>query len=72
MTYAEKAGDAAERSGKRLKDTEIAVRKMAEKFRDVKQICRSTIRRRCKMRLTAWKKMRTELLAEKFGKKDKK
>src|SRR5579872_519362 len=36
VTYAEKAGDAAERSGKKLKDTEIAVRKMAERFRGIK------------------------------------
>ena len=37
VTYAGKASDAAATTGKRLKDTEIAVRKMSEKFRDVKR-----------------------------------
>src|SRR5262249_32680360 len=36
VTYSQRASDAAGSSGKRLKDTEIALRKIAEKFRDVK------------------------------------
>ncbi len=72
MTYAEKAGDAAERSGKRLKDTEIAVRKMAEKFRDVKHNLPFDDQAPVQDAVDRLEKMRTELLAEMFGKKDKK
>src|SRR5260221_356342 len=36
VTYSDKASDTAAHTGKRLKDTEIALRKMTEKFRDVK------------------------------------
>jgi hypothetical protein len=35
VSYADKASDAAIQSGKRLKDTEIAMRKMAAKLRDM-------------------------------------
>jgi len=35
VSYADKSSDAAIRSGKHLKDTEIAMRKMAAKLRDV-------------------------------------
>lgn len=72
VTYAEKAGDAAERSGKRLKDTEIAVRKMAEKFRDVKHNLPFDDQAPVQDAVDRLEKMRTELLAEMFGKKDKK
>src|SRR5277367_2332208 len=34
LTYSDKARDASTHSGKKLKDTEIAMRKMAEKLRD--------------------------------------
>jgi hypothetical protein len=37
VSYADKASDAAIRSGKHLKDTEIAMRKMAAKLRDVRR-----------------------------------
>jgi hypothetical protein len=37
VTYSDKAHDASTHSGKRLKDTEIALRKMAEKLRDMKR-----------------------------------
>src|ERR1700733_14927356 len=37
VRYSDKAADAAARSGKKLKNTEIAVRKMAEKLRDIKR-----------------------------------
>jgi rubrerythrin len=72
VTYAEKAGDAAERSGKRLKDTEIAVRKMAEKFRDVKHNLPFDDQAPVQDAVDRLEKMRTDLLAEMFGKKDKK
>lgn len=35
VSYADKASDASIRSGKHLKDTEIAMRKMAAKLRDI-------------------------------------
>ncbi len=37
VTYSEKARDAATQSRKRLKNVEIAVRKMAEKLRDIRR-----------------------------------
>ena len=36
VTYSDKASSAAIQSGKHLKDTEIAMRKMADKLRDIK------------------------------------
>src|SRR5215475_9703205 len=37
VNYSQKATDAASQTGKRLKNTEIAVRKMVEKLRDIKR-----------------------------------
>jgi hypothetical protein len=72
VTYAEKAGDAAARSGKKLKDTEIALRKMAEKFRDVKHNLPFDDQAPVQDAVDQLEKMRTALLSEMFGKKEKK
>lgn len=37
VSYSDKASDAAIQSGKHLKDTEIAMRRMADKLRDIKR-----------------------------------
>ena len=58
--------------GKRLKDTEIAVRKMAEKFRDVKRTLPFEDQAPVQQAIDSLEKMRTDLLAVMFGKKGKK
>jgi hypothetical protein len=72
VTYAGKASDAAATTGKRLKDTEIAVRKMAEKFRDVKRTLPFEDQAPVQEAIDRLEKMRTDLLSVMFGKKGKK
>jgi hypothetical protein len=72
VTYSEKASDAAGRTGKKLKDTEIALRKMAEKFRDVKHNLPFDDQAPVQQAIDRLEKMRTDLLSVMFGKKGKK
>jgi hypothetical protein len=72
VTYSSKAADAAASTGKRLKDTEIALRKMAEKFRDVKHNLPFDDQAPVQQAIDSLEKMRTELLSAMFGKKEKK
>ena len=72
VTYAEKARDAAASTGKRLKDTEIALRKMAEKFRDVKHNLPFDDQAPVQQAIDRLEKMRTDLLSVMFSKKGKK
>jgi len=72
VTYSEKASDAAARTGKKLKDTEIALRKMAEKFRDVKHHLPFDDQAPVQDAIDRLEKMRTDLLSVMFGKKGKK
>jgi hypothetical protein len=72
VTYAGKASEAAAATGKRLKDTEIAVRKMSEKFRDVKRTLPFEDQAPVQQAIDSLEKMRTDLLAVMFGKKGKK
>jgi hypothetical protein len=72
VTYSEKASDAAAHTGKRLKDTEIALRKMTEKFRDVKHNLPFDDQAPVQQAIDRLEKMRTELLSVMFGKKGKK
>jgi hypothetical protein len=72
VTYAGKASDAAASSGKKLKDTEIALRKMAEKFRDVKHNLAFEDQAPVQQAIDQLEKMRTDLLAVMFGKKGRK
>lgn len=69
VTYSEKASDAASRSGKKLKDTEIALRKMAEKFRDVKHNVPFDDQAPIQQAIDRLETMRTDLLSAMFGKK---
>lgn len=71
VTYAGKASDAAASSGKRLKDTEISLRKMAEKFRDVKHNLPFEDQAPVQQSIDRLEKMRTDLLNAMFGKKEK-
>jgi hypothetical protein len=69
VVYSEKASDAASGSGKKLKDTEIALRKMAEKFRDVKHNLPFDDQAPVQQAIDRLEKMRTDLLSAMFGKK---
>ena len=71
VKYAGKASDAAAGSGKKLKDTEIALRKMAEKFRDVKHNLPFEDQAPVQLAIDRLEKMRTDLLNAMFGKKEK-
>jgi hypothetical protein len=72
VTYSQKASDAAASTGKKLKDTEIALRKMAEKFRDVKHNLPFDDQAPVQQAIDSLEKMRTDLLSAMFGKKGKK
>jgi rubrerythrin len=72
VTYSGKASDTAASSGKKLKDTEIALRKMAEKFRDVKHNLPFDDQAPVQEAIDRLEKMRTDLLSAMFGKKGKK
>jgi hypothetical protein len=63
-----KARDAAIQSGKRLKDTEIIVRKMAEKLRDMKRILNFDDQAPVQNAVDQLETMRTDLLSHMFGK----
>ena len=72
VTYSQKASDAAGSTGKRLKDTEIALRKIAEKFRDVKHNLPFDDQAPVQQAIDRLENMRTDLLTVMFGKKNKK
>jgi hypothetical protein len=71
VSYSAKATDAAAHSGKKLKDTEIALRKMAEKFHDVKHNLPFDDQAPVQDAIDRLEKMRTDLLSAMFGKKGK-
>jgi hypothetical protein len=70
VSYSEKGTDAATKSGKRLKKTEIAVRKMAERLRDIKRTLDFAEQAPVQAAADNLEKMRTALLARMFGSKD--
>ncbi len=72
VTYSEKASECCRQHGKKLKDTEIALRKMAEKFRDVKHNLPFDDQAPVQQAIDRLEKMRTDLLSAMFGKKGKK
>jgi hypothetical protein len=67
-TYSGKAADAAISSGKDLKRTEIAIRKMADKLRDIKQNVNFEERPPIQEAIERMESMRTRLLSRMFGK----
>jgi hypothetical protein len=69
LSYSKKAADASIDSGKKLKNTEIALRKMAEKFRDVKRTVAFEDQAPIQQTIDQLEQMRTDLLAAMFGKK---
>jgi hypothetical protein len=72
VTFSKKATDASIETGKKLKNTEIGLRKMAEKFRDVKRSVAFEDQAPIQQTMDELEKMRTDLLAAMFGKKKSK
>ena len=68
ITYSEKARDAATQSGKKLKATEIAVRKMARKLHDIKRTVAFEDQAPIQEAIDHLERVRTDLLAKMFGK----
>jgi len=70
VTYSDRATAAATKSGKKLKHTEISVRKMAERLRDIKRTLAFEDQAPVQAAADHLEKMRTELLSRMFGSKD--
>jgi polyhydroxyalkanoate synthesis regulator phasin len=66
--YSEKAHDAAIESGKKVKNTEIAFRKMATKLRDIKRSLNFDDQAPVQAAVDRLESLRTELLSHMFGK----
>ncbi|MGC2184245.1 MAG: hypothetical protein WA637_13265 [Terriglobales bacterium] len=69
VTYSKKATDGSIATGKRLKNVEITLRKMAEKFRDIKRTVAFDDQAPLQQAVDELEKMRTDLLSAMFGKK---
>jgi hypothetical protein len=69
VAFSQKGTDASIQTGKRLKNTEIALRKMVEKFRDVERTVAFEDQAPIQQTMDELEKMRTDLLAAMFGKK---
>jgi hypothetical protein len=72
VTFSRKATVASIDTGKRLKNTEIALRKMVEKFRDLKRTVVFEDQAPIQQAMDELEKMRTDLLSAMFGKKKSK
>ena len=68
VTYSEKAHDAAIQSGKKVKNTEIAFRKMAAKLRDIKRSLNFEDQAPVQAAADRLESLRTDLLSHMFGK----
>jgi hypothetical protein len=67
ITYSEKARDAAVESGKKLKQAEISVRKMAHKLRDIKGTLNFDDQAPVQDAVNHLEKVRTDLLTKMFN-----
>jgi len=68
VTYSEKAHDAAMQSGKKVKNTEIAFRKMAAKLRDIKRSLNFDDQASVQAAADRLESLRTDLLSHMFSK----
>jgi len=68
VTYSDKAGAAADKSGKKLKHTEIAFRKMAAKLRDIKRTVEFENQAPVQEASDHLEQLRSNLLNRMFGK----
>ena len=66
VSYTEKAGDAATQSGKKLKDAEISVRKIAHKLADIKRTVDFENQAPLQDAIDHLERIRTQLLAKMF------
>lgn len=71
VSYSDSAADAATRSHKRIKNTEIDLRKMAEKLRDLKRTLNFEDQPAVQAATDHLENLRTNLLALMFGKEKK-
>ena len=70
VAYSDKATQAATKTGKKLKPTEIAVRKMAARLRDIKRSLNFEDQAPVEAAAESLEKMRTQLLSRMFGSKE--
>jgi len=68
VQYSDKASSAAIQTGKKLKNTEIAVRRMAAKLRDIKRSLAFEDQSPVQVAIDRLETLRTQLLAKMFGK----
>jgi hypothetical protein len=66
VRYTEKAGNAASQSGKKLKDAEITVRKLAHKLNDMKRTLNFDDQAPVQQAIDQLEHVRTELLSKMF------
>jgi hypothetical protein len=69
VAFSKKATEGAISTGKKLKNTEITLRKMAEKFRNIKRSVAFEDQAPLEQTVDLLEKMRTDLLNAMFGKK---
>jgi polyhydroxyalkanoate synthesis regulator phasin len=67
VAYSEKARDAATQTGKKLKNSEISVRKMATKLRDMKRTLNFEDQPPVQEAIDHLERVRSDLLARMFG-----
>jgi hypothetical protein len=70
LTFSRKATNSSIQTGKKLKNVEIGLRKMAEKFRDVKRTVVFEDQAPIQQTVDELEQMRTDLLSAMFGKKN--
>src|SRR5579871_744627 len=71
VTYSEKAADASDHSGVRLKRTEISLRKMATRLRDIRRTVAFEEQKPLEDAADRLEKLRTDLLSRMFTKGEK-
>ena len=71
VTYSQQASEAAGQTGHRLKNTEIAMRKMAHRLSDIKRGLPFEDQSKVQAAVDTLDKIRTELLSRMFGKNSK-
>jgi polyhydroxyalkanoate synthesis regulator phasin len=70
VTYSQKAVEAAVKSGKKLKNSEIAIRKMAERLNDIKRSLSFEDQAPVQAAVDRLQHMRTDLLSKMFSGKE--
>ncbi len=70
VSFSRKATNTAIQTGKKLKNVEIGLRKIAEKFRDVKRTVAFEDQAPIQQTVDELEQMRTDLLSAMFGKKN--